>query len=291
MTNPRRQCKQTGLLSVLLVPFMHIAFANQTDIVGPTGSVLFGSSVALLPNGNIVVADPKWTDGMTEELGAVYLYTSTGQLISKLTGSSADDDVGSQIVVLANGNFVVGSGAWNLSGSATHVGAVTWVNGTTGLSGTVSASNSPIGSQTNDSVGDDFGIFALPGGNYIVLSPTWSNGSNAFAGAITWGSGTGGVKGAVSATNSLVGTQGDDNIGLGDTIPPRVTILTNGNVVVASPLRANTAGAATWINATVGNHGAISSANSLVGSQAGDEVGFGGVIALSNGNYVVSSQA
>ncbi|HEX4480787.1 MAG TPA: hypothetical protein VH082_08270 [Rudaea sp.] len=291
MANLRRQLTPQWLLFVLLVPLVRVASASQTSIVGPPGSVLFGSFVALLPNGNIVVADPKWTDGTTEELGAVYLYTSGGQLISKLTGSSADDDVGSQIVVLAGGNFVVGSGAWSLNSSATHVGAVTWVNGTTGLSGTVSASNSLTGSQTNDSIGDDFGVFALPGGNYLVLSPSWANGSNTFAGAITWGSGTAGVKGAVSASNSLVGTHQGDQIGLGDDTNdhPRFTTLSNGNAVVASLDWANNTGAATWINASAGNHGAISSANSLVGAQAGDIVGYGDVVALTNGNYVVSS--
>ena len=35
--------------------------------------------------------------------------------------------------------------------------------------------------------------------------------------------------------------------------------------------------------------GAVSAANSLVGSTAGDQVGYDGVTALSNGNYVVSS--
>jgi len=270
------------------------AFALQTDIHGPAGSVRFGGSVALLPNGNIVVADPQWTDGTTDELGAVYLYTSAGQLISKLSGSSAGDDVGTQIVVLANGNFVVASPSWSASASAAHVGAVTWVDGTTGLNGKVSASNSLVGSTTNDFIGDDFGVFALPGGNYVVLSDRWANGAAAFAGAITWGSGTAGVKGAVSAANSFVGTHQNDEIGLGNDVGARITILTNGNVVVHCQFWANGsaagAGAVTWINASSGGHGAVSSANSLVGSQADDRVGYGGSVALSNGNYVVSSQ-
>ena len=177
------------LISVSLAPTQN-ALATQTNIAGPAGSVLFGSSVALLPNGNIVVADPRWSNGSAEEMGAVYLYTSAGQLISTLTGSSADDHVGAQIVVLANGNFVVGSPDWNSSGTVTNVGAVTWVNGTTGLSGAVSASNSLVGSTKSDAVGYDSGVVALPNGNYIVLSELWSNGSAAYAGAITWGTGT-----------------------------------------------------------------------------------------------------
>ncbi len=48
-------------------------------------------------------------------------------------------------------------------------------------------------------------------------------------------------------------------------------------------------GAVTWGNGTSGVTGSISAANSLVGSKANDVVGNGGVIELSNGNYVVSS--
>ena len=298
MANVRRLLKPIALLFDLLlifVPFVatNIASAAQTDIAGPAGSVLFGSSVAMLPNGNIVVADPKWSNGAAEEMGAVYLYTSKGQLISTLTGSSADDHVGAQIVVLANGNFVVSSPDWNASSTTTNVGAVTWVNGTSGLSATVSASNSLVGATKNDSVGYASGVIALPNGNYLVLSELWSNGSVAYAGAITWGNGNTGIKGAVTASNSLVGSHASDQVGLGDDIGPRVTILANGNVVVTSLFWANgsvaNAGAVTWINASSGNHGAISSTNSLVGSTAGDEVGWGGVVALTNNNYVVCS--
>ena len=268
------------------------AFAAQTDITGPAGSVLFGASVAALPNGNIVVADPKWATGSAQEVGAVYLYTPKGQLISTLTGSSDYDHVGGQIVVLANGNFVVSSPDWN-SGTATSVGAVTWVNGNTGLSGTVSATNSLVGSTAADQIGSDNGVIALANGNYLVLSSSWSNGAAGAAGAITWANGSTGITGAVSASNSLVGSHAGDQVGLGIDIGPRVTLLGNGNVVVTSLSWANgsipNAGAATWIDAQTGIHGALSSANSLVGSASGDEVGFGGVVALTNGNYVVTS--
>ena len=297
MMDVRRLLTATLLTGSLLIAaaFTQVpsAHAAQTDIAGPEGSALFGDSVALLPNGNIVVADPAWSDGSADEMGAVYLYTSKGQLISTLTGSSENDNVGMQITVLANGNFVVGSPNWNASSTATNVGAVTWVNGNSGLSGVVSATNSLVGSTKNDSVGYDFGVIALPNGNYLVLSSSWSNGSAAYAGAITWGNGTTGITGPVSASNSLVGSHQDDQVGLGDDIGPRVTILSNGNVVVTSLFWANgsvaNAGAVTWINANSGNHGALSSANSLVGSTAGDEVGWGGVVALTNNDYVVMS--
>jgi len=48
-------------------------------------------------------------------------------------------------------------------------------------------------------------------------------------------------------------------------------------------------GAITFGNGTTGVSGAVSSSNSLVGSTAGDMVGQEGIIALTNGNYVVDS--
>ena len=70
--------------------------ATQIDIPGPNGSVQFGSSVTVLPNGNIVVTDPGFNGGIGVNAGAVYLYNgSSGALISTLTGMTANDQVGS----------------------------------------------------------------------------------------------------------------------------------------------------------------------------------------------------
>jgi hypothetical protein len=107
------------------------------------------------------------------------------------------------------------------------------------------------------------------------------------AGAVTWGSGTTGITGVVSATNSLVGSTASDKVGYYG-----VTALTNGSYVVNSNgwdngANAN-AGAATWGSGTTGITGAVSAANSLVGSTASDQVG-SSVTALTNGNYVVQS--
>jgi hypothetical protein len=65
--------------------------------------------------------------------------------------------------------------------------------------------------------------------------------------------------------------------------------LNNGNYVVESYTWNGNKGAATWGNGTTGTSGFVSSANSLVGSLTGDQVSHGGIKALSNGNYVVSS--
>ena len=82
--------------------------ASQTDIAGPAASS-FGSIVMVLPNGNIVVTAPSYSiPSGASNVGAVYLYDgATLGLISTLTGSTANDQVGNGgITVLTNGNFV-----------------------------------------------------------------------------------------------------------------------------------------------------------------------------------------
>ena len=142
------------------------------------------------------------------------------------------------VTALPDGNYVVSSPAWN-NGAATDAGAVTWGSGKAGVSGTVSGSNSLIGSTTNDQVGGGGnGVTALTNGDYVVSSPDWTNGAATDAGAVTWGSGTAGVSGAVSASNSLVGSTANDQVGSNS-----VTALTNGNYVVSSPDWSNGAAA------------------------------------------------
>jgi len=253
--------------------------AAQFDIHGPAGSAAFGRWVTALPNGNIVVVDPS----ALANAGAVYLYSTSGNLISTLTGSSANDYVGDGgVVVVGKNNFVVLSVDWN-NGTATGAGAVTWVNGSTGLNGVVSASNSLVGTTASDEIGYDVAV--LSNGNYVVSSPYWNNGiADAQFGAVTWGNAASGVTGPVSASNSLVGTTAGDQVGSNS-----ATALSNGNYVTSTSYWNNGVGAVTWGNGASGVTGAVSAANSLVGTAAGDNIGDFGIVALSNGNYVVRS--
>ncbi len=261
--------------------------AAQTDIVGPPGSGAFGTAVAVLPNGHLVITDPEFDAGALADVGAVYVYTEQAVLVSTLTGDAAGDRVGcGGIVLLPGGDVLVASPAWSQQGSQPGAGAVTWIDGDSGLSGVVSASNSLVGSTAGDAVG------ALPptvlaNGNYVVASPQWANGASSAAGAATWGDGTLGVRGAVSAANSLIGSSASDQVG------STVVALRNGNYVVASPGWSNGAtsavGAVTWGSGNSGVVGAVSAANSLIGASASDRIGSARVIALDNGNYVVGS--
>ena len=259
------------------------AFPEFVD-PNPSAGNRFGEFIVPLSTGNVVITSSLANVGGSKT-GAVYLFNgATGALISTLTGSTALNEVGSQgVKALTNGNFVVMSPNWD--GAAQDVGAVTWGNGTTGVSGVVSAANSLVGTTLYDNVGSA-GVVALPNGNYVVRSQVW-DGAAADVGAVTWGNGTTGSSGVVSAANSLVGTTLNDQVGYSG-----VTALTNGNYVVGSMLWNGAAvdvGAVTWGNGTTGISGAVSAANSLVGSTAGDFVSNGGMMELTNGNYLVRS--
>ncbi len=260
----------------------------------PDPGNLFGATILPLSTGNVVITAPNDDAGGTDA-GAVYLFNgATGARISTLIGSHANDNIGSGgVVALTNGNFVIETLAWDGG-----LGAVTWENGTTGITGVISAANSLVGTTAGDS--NNYFVKALTNGNYVVESPNWTNGSATEAGAATWGSGTSGISGPVSAANSLVGTTANDGVG-----NEGIVTLTNGNYVVASPFwnngSATSVGAATWGSGTAGVIGPVSAANSLVGTTGGDEIGSSGhepqvpptgpsgVVALTNGNYVVGS--
>ncbi|MFO1007262.1 MAG: cadherin domain-containing protein [Planctomycetaceae bacterium] len=266
----------------------------SNSLVGSTANNQVGyGGITALTNGNYVVSSSYWDNGAATDAGAVTWGNGTVGIVgivsasNSLVGSKTNDSVGSiGITALTNGNYVVSSSYWD-NGAVTNVGAVTWGNGTTGIAGTVSASNSLVGSKTNDTVGGN-GITALTNGNYVVNNYYWDNGAVADAGAVTWGSGTTGVQGIISASNSLVGSTASDLVGEGG-----ITVLTNGNYVVRSSSWDNgaaaDAGAVTWGNGTTGIAGIVSASNSLVGSTAYNYVGSSGITALTNGNYVVSS--
>jgi hypothetical protein len=306
LSNPNAMIKipliSTGKRRALLPLCLFLLSANadvkaqQQTIAAPAGSGAFGTAVVVLSNGNYVVTDPLFDDGAVTDVGAVYLYDgSTQTLISTLKGNVAGSQVGNGgITTLTNGNFVVSSPGWG-DGVSTRLGAVTFVNGTSGLNGVVSNINSLVGSTTNDSLGRPISVVRINNDNYAVFSSRWDNGIAANAGAITWADGTTGISGTINASNSLVGSTANDQVGGGLGGSPVITMLSNGNYVISIPNWDNgaiaDAGAATWINAATPLTGTISSSNSLVGGIANDRVASGtySVTALTNGNYVVSS--
>ncbi len=279
-----------GLLTFLCF-LLSISISAQTlmksDINGPANSVKFGTSVTALPSGNIVVTDPEYSiPGGAQRVGAVHLYRGeTGQLISTLTGSTANDTIGSGgITIVGSFAYLISSPDWD-NGSVQNAGAVSFAFTGVGLTGVVSANNSLVGTTAEDKIGNT-GVVATGGSRYFVRSNNWDNGSVIDAGAVTFCRNSFGCKGAVSTSNSLVGSSTDDLISSG------INILMNGNYVCTFRHWDNggiiNVGAVVFVNASTGITGVINAGNSLVGSLSNERVG-DGFIELTNGNYVVLS--
>jgi filamentous hemagglutinin family protein len=255
---------------------------STNSLVGEIAGDRVGKGgVIALTNGNYLVVSPDWGSNYQ---GAVTWGSGAGGLVgliasgNSLVGGNLDRLGSRGVIALANGNYVISSPEWGPN----YEGAVTWGNGSTGLTGTVSSANSLIGSISNDKVGSG-GVIALANGDYVVASPDW--GPN-YEGAITWGNGSTGLTGTVASSNSLIGAP-LDHLGSGGLT--RLSAPNNSAFVIASPEWSNGLGAVTWIGPQSTRINAIDASNSLIGSQAGDRVGSGGVVALTHGNYVVSS--
>jgi hypothetical protein len=288
------------VLSWLLLPLAG-ASAQGVQIPGPdAGTRRFGDDLVLLPNGAYLVTDPEWSAGPNADAaGAVYHYSAEGKIVSRLTGSSAADRVGSGgVVVLANGDFVVHSPDWDGPGGKEDAGAVTWVDADVGIGLTthVGADNSLVGSSAGDRVGSRRAV-KLVNGNYVIVSGEWDRpGIAVNAGAVTWCAADGSTIGPVNSANSLVGSQAEDRVGE-FVFSERVGViaLKNGDYAVASPNWDSgsiaDAGAVTWAkgDGSTGT-GVVTAANSLIGTHVSDLVG-ADVIALqrADGHYVVLS--
>lgn len=269
------------------------AVSAANSLVGSTLSDNIGNSLTELTNGNYVVRSTFWDNGAAATAGAVTFCSGTSgcptgavSAINSLVGSAANENVGTVVTALTNGNYLVRSQGFH--GIPANPGAVTLCNGTSGCVGAVTAANSLIGANAG-SGGDATPMIALANGNYVVNSRAWNNGAM-IAGATTFCNGTtNNCTGAiVSAANSLTGARAND---LTDSL---LSTLPNGNYVVRS-VNLNSAtltdvGAVTLCNATTNSCAGqtANAANSLIGSTANDKVG--SLISIfPNGNYVVRS--
>ena len=272
------------------------AISNSNSLVGTTANDIVGvGGVELLSTGAYVALDYYWSNGANTRAGAVTRCPSTGctgdiTTGNSLVGSVPNDQVGiGGLFDLSNGRYVVRSPNWH-NGAAANAGAITWCP-IAGCTGSIAASNSLVGSSTEDRVGSyGGGVWLLNAGgavNYVVGSSNWDNGATTDAGAVTFCSGMTGCKGTISTANSLIGEQAGDKVG------QQVSVLSTGDYTAASPHWTNggvaNAGAVTWCSGTTGCKGTISAANSLVGTQSGDQVGEYIVLTLPDGSYVVPS--
>lgn len=266
-----------------------------STLKGSTANDNVGDRLFALSNGNLVVVSSQWDNGSIADVGAVTWVNGVTGLngvvspANSLIGNVKWDVVGTTgVTVLPNGNYLVKSFSLKAPGKDA-VGAVTWCNGSTGLVGNVNATNSLLGANQGDALGY-LDIVVLSNGNYVVPCPGWDSPTNEDVGAVIWGNGSTGVSGVVGPANALIGSHTGDRIGDGYGL----TALANGNYLIRSTEWDNgavqNAGAVTFGNGSTGLVGVVSAANSLVGTQTNHRVG-SGAVALTNGNYVVSSSA
>lgn len=259
-------------------------------INGSTGSIIssiegdqlednLGSGgIATLNNGNFVISS--WRDDVAgiQNAGSVKLVNgATGSVIASIDGDDVEDYFGQRaVLVLSNQNFVIANPNDDIGGLI-DAGSVKIINGITGA---ILASID--GDQSSDFLGYN-GVFdGLPAGgsdgSFVIFSEFDDVGSLINAGSI---------KIVDKVLNSeIFNIEGEQNgLRLGSGNP---FVLNNGNFVVYSST-ANFemligAGIATLYN---GLNGSVIA--TISGDQDNDNIGSDGVLPLSNGNFVISS--
>jgi filamentous hemagglutinin family protein len=284
---------------IVLSPQWNSNKGAATFVAGATGALVDGTPalIGTISSSNSLV-------GSNAGIVKISAYNDYGYSTVGLRYYVGGDQIGSYgaLTILPNGNFVLTDSLWNAQAGAVTFGLSSGTfGGGAAFAGIVGSTNSLIGgtagiatapanpTSANWSVvgGDQVGsagIQILASSNYLILSPQWSN----TAGAVTWAGGSTAITGVVSSTNSLVGSTAGDMVGTSSAYND-VTVLPDGNYIIGSPGWNGNRGAVTFGTPGAPVIGVVSSANSLVGSTAGDEVGSGGVTALPNGDYVINS--
>lgn len=237
---------------------------------------------------NFVVLSPDWNN----DVGAVTFVKQSDTLTgvvgvdNSLIGDQIGDRVGSGGVRIigdyyGNSNFLILSPNWHAG-----AGAVTFIDRSVGVKDVLDAGNSLVGSAGGDGVGSG-GIEYLYDGaadvyNYLVLSPNWGDGR----GAATFGGGSIGVSGVIDASNSFIGTQVGDQVGLQGVEELYEYSSGVNSYLLISRNWHEERGALTWFAAHgTGFGGEIGASNSLVGTFAGDRLGSAGMEVIYGGNY------
>lgn len=239
-----------------------------------------GLAVTVLGNNNFVLSSPDDDEGGVVDAGSVRLISgaSGAQIGTTLSGNNTSDLFGMRVTATTNDHFVFASPFDDVSGLV-NAGSVQLVSGATG---------SPIGSAlAGDSAHDSLGsesVVALSNGNVVIASPLDDENGVINAGSVRLIDGTAGTQIGVA----LAGDNPEDSLGLSST-DAGVTALANGNYLVASRFDDESgitdAGSLRLVSGTSG----VQIGNTLFGDRADDNIGFGSVTPLGNGNVLVSS--
>lgn len=267
-------------------------------LYGETSGDLDSVELIALANGHFAVGAPYYDTAFGQNAGVVVrgdgLFGSNGPLGASavLAGARPLDYVGSNLLPLRSGNFVVGSPDWSDSGDLL-LGAATALPGsiTPPGFGAVTRANSLVGTSAGDRVGRI--VVPLIGDAYLVAAPDWDNpatglqdvGAALRCASIAACRGSGGI-GTLTAANALTGSLATDRIG------DIASALSDGNAVVGGPSASSPStsnvGAVAWLGAGT-PPGVVSIFNAIAGASIDDRVGSGGIKALPNGDYIIFS--
>ncbi len=254
--------------------------ASTSDHVGSSGYYGFG-------NNGLVIGSSTWGNSA----GALTLSDANGIFATgivgsgnSLVGANAWDRVGANVydaVEQDNGKLVVLSRYWG-SGSTTASsgkGAITLLQSPYQAHGVIDATNSLVGTVVGDGAGYQYqNVYdtASGGYNHVVLYNQNYNGGRGMVTAVDATSASS-PHGTINETNALVGTNTTDHVGQYVDINPGYggSLADYSNYVVRSPSWSSGSGAITTASVLAPVTGFVNSANSLVGSQAGDMLGSG----------------
>lgn len=265
----------------------------ENSLVGTTNLDGVGDAGALLlDDGTLVFIVPRWDRGSLQDAGAVVTMRPGPPIVGEISaanaivGTSPGDGIEMRLPVSLSGNrFAVAMPYWDGS-PGTDFGAVRVVGPNDAATGELTFQNALIGTSTGDRVGTR--IQALANGNLVVRSPEWDSIFHGDAGAVTWLDAGSPATGPVTIGNSLYGARVGERIGLEPVVP-----LHHGHYVVALPeWPRNSAapfGAVVWRDGFRAIGEAFSASIAWRGASPGDRVGLAGVVALTNGNFVIAS--
>ena len=134
--------------------------SQSGDSVGSGGITIVGD--------DFVVASPQWRNGTKERAGAATWVDgqagldATVSTANSLVGDALGQQIGTSVVALGNGSYVVVSPAWQPSNiddqfNNDQYGAVTWCGGSNGCRGFVTVQNSLVGSAYGHVAGCEIG--------------------------------------------------------------------------------------------------------------------------------------
>lgn len=186
--------------------------SSDGDRVGEDGSPFIPRiGVSALASGNFVVNTRGWDGPAAADVGAVTFVDAesgtSGEVsaANSLVGSSLDDGSDERVIVLENGNYLVGKPGWDSDGAA-NVGAITLGDGTTGTAGVIGPEISVTGSSGGDAVGAFLRPIIVDDDEALVVSAVWDADGQVDAGAVTLIGTDVATTGPISARNSVIGT-------------------------------------------------------------------------------------